>query len=783
MGEAGEFLSKWRPDGPWILTAISLDKQSIITKTFDDLALVDNFVSEHEGIRNIYFTVNRTISSVNKKPMKEVMLAGDWLHVDIDPKEGADIGKERGRILSLLMGELPEGIPEPTVVIDSGGGYQAFWKLKTPVIVDGRVQLCEEFEAYNRRLEQVFGGDNCHNIDRIMRLPGTTNIPDAKKQKKGRTKRKAVALKFEDLKYELSDFKPAGDIQNLEEKKDTGFGIEVDLSEDPQLVHDLDVLDGYNADDSLRISIAQGRDPDIRLKGDNSRSAWLWRSVCRLVEIGVPDDIIYGIITNEKFGISESVIEQKNPKRYAIRQIKKAKEHGVSPHLMQMNERHAVIGSIGGKCRIIQEEYDESLNRSRVTISSFADIGNRYNNQKVKIGENKDGASVTIPLGKWWLNHQYRRQYDYMRFSPGKEEPGLYNLWRGFAVLSKPGDCSLYLDHLENNVCSGSKEVYWYLIRWMARCVQQPDTHGETAIVLRGKKGVGKSIVATIFGRLFGRHYMQISNSEHLVGKFNAHLRDVSLLFADEAFYAGDRKHESVLKMLITEKFIPIEHKGLDVEPSRSYIHLIMAANDPHVIRASGDERRYLVLEVSDNKIQDSVYFGNMIKQMDNGGCEALLYYLQSIDLEGYEVRDIPQTDALMEQKLLSLNVEEEWWFNKLQEGRLISDHDDWNEEVMVDTIVDDFISYADNWKISKRGNQTSLGRFLKRVVPHLGRVQKPTDYEEVDAGRVYKKTGRKYFYQFGTLQECRDSWKQAHGLSSWEDIQFINSQKKKTPF
>lgn len=50
-----------------------------------------------------------------------------------------------------------------------------------------------------------------------------------------------------------------------------------------------------------------------------------------------------------------------------------------------------------------------------------------------------------------------------------------------------------------------------------------------------------------------------------LTGNFNSHLRDCIALFADEAFWAGDRAGESVLKMLVTEPVIPIEGKGRDL--------------------------------------------------------------------------------------------------------------------------------------------------------------------------------------------------------------------------
>jgi len=58
---------------------------------------------------------------------------------------------------------------------------QGFWLLE-PVPVDD----IDRLEAYNIVLEQTLGADRCHNIDRIMRLPGTINLPNRKKRLAGR---------------------------------------------------------------------------------------------------------------------------------------------------------------------------------------------------------------------------------------------------------------------------------------------------------------------------------------------------------------------------------------------------------------------------------------------------------------------------------------------------------------------------------------------------------------------------------------------------------------------
>ena len=106
-------------------------------------------------------------------------------------------------------------------------------------------------------------------------------------------------------------------------------------------------------------------------------------------------------------------------------------------------------------------------------------------------------------------------------------------------------------------VCSGVIEHADYVLNWLARLYQQPSQPGEVALVPRGKKGCGKGIFGRWVAKAFGQHGMQIFNPAQLVGRFNEHLRDCVLLFGDEAFYAGDKRHEAVLKGLITEPFLP----------------------------------------------------------------------------------------------------------------------------------------------------------------------------------------------------------------------------------
>ena len=51
-----------------------------------------------------------------------------------------------------------------------------------------------------------------------------------------------------------------------------------------------------------------------------------------------------------------------------------------------------------------------------------------------------------------WIDHYARRQFDTITFAPGQDlGKNVYNLWKGFAVQPREGDCSLYLAHVRDN--------------------------------------------------------------------------------------------------------------------------------------------------------------------------------------------------------------------------------------------------------------------------------------------------------------------------------------------
>lgn len=797
-----EFLKRWDPDGFWVLTGIVPDGK-IETATFKPEQWVDaaQWIEERQGLQNLYFHVNPVRRKLDNKASKEDVAALAWLHVDIDPRVGEDVDEERTRALKMLREyKLP-----PTIIIDSGGGLQGFWKLEPEdkLIIDGNVARAQELEAYNVQLEKVFQADHCHNIDRIMRLVGTVNIPNAKKRKKGRKPTLAQLVEWHDDRvYPLGEFTPAVRVQHGNgglaggQPKVRITGNVPDIGTDDLLAW---AAENNKAIKDVTLAlIATGADPVDPTKYQ-SRSEVLFRVCCDLVRAGVPDEMIFGVITGSN-EIAKSVKDKPNWEGYALRQIERAKEDAIDPMLRLLNEKHAVIADIGGKCRIISEVMDPVLHRTKISKQSFDDFRNRYRHIKVTVGFNEAGQPIQKAAGAWWVDHPQRRQYETIVFAPGSEIEEAYNLWRGFAVDALPGKLhESFLLHLRNNLCRGNEEHYSYLIGWMARAVQHPDSPGEVAVVLRGKRGTGKGFFVKTLGGLFGRHYLQVSDSKHLVGAFNAHLRDTVLLFGDEAFFAGDKKHESVLKTLITEEQIIIEGKGVDAEASPNYVHLCLASNEEWVVPAGLDERRFFAIDVGDDHKQDHAYFKQLKEDLDNGGRSHLLHFLLTYDLSNFEVRIVPQTKALQEQKQLSMSPENTWWFDKLWEGRIFRGDTEWRDSMLKDSVYQDYIEEMKTQGRNFRMPRSNFGKFLKKVMPQPPSKDDewPRTKQETrdvpfinESGHEIITRKRATVYYFPPLAELRAFWDENFGGPfEWPHYQGdqaeldVTPKNKKPPF
>lgn len=746
-----DFLTRW--GFPVTLVAIKPDggQGATVAHTFTGKDGLEFWLTENNANRNIYFTVNNT-PLVHKKPTRNDITSINALHVDIDPRAGEELKAERRKALGALR-KPSNGTPPPTVIIDSGGGYQGFWRFTKPVPADDYDTLA----SYNKYLEQQFEADACHNIDRLMRLPGTINWPNQKKREQGREPKLAKLVMWDEgnVYAGLDSFHRAKVMPTA-----TKVELDIDTSTRIESTADLPVSD------KCKLVINQGTDP---LEPDKypSRSEAVWFVVCEMVRSGCDDSTIYSVLLDPNFKIS-SAGRQKG-KKWVRLQIEKARGDGELSWIDRWNNDYAVIDNVGGKTLVLIDRDDEEPH-----FKSFENFKNMTSNDFIEF-RNESDKMVKIPRSKMWLESPKRRNYRGIEFDPNGTRDDYYNEWRGFSVQPIPGDCSLYLDHVRRNIAGDRQDVFNYIIGWMAYAVQFPGRVGGTAIVMRGGRGTGKSIFANEFGRLFGPHYFSTGSAAQLTGRFNDHLRTKVVVFADEAFNPRNKSHEATLKTMITSDRIAYEAKGLGVTYARNFNHLIMASNDSQVVPAGPMERRFLVVDVEPNNQQDIDYFESLLAQMRNGGREALLHYLQTYDLSEYNLHAVPQTDALDDQKVGMVTSDPflVWWFEQLQEGSICGMPWDARIEVYCKQLMD----FATDWA-RKSGHpapsSSSIGRQLKKLAPQHQKKRKGTDVMYFDPSGKEQAITKPNFYILPSLADCREAFKREMGMPSvkFEDLE-----------
>jgi len=316
------FLRWLRPDGPWVLdTCKTPGRRSAVFGPGEEAAL--RAFAEGLSERDTYTLVGLPEEGVTGQPTKEQMRGAAVLWVDLDPRAGEDVTKERERMLALLTTARPTTLPPPSLIVDSGRGLWAFWRLAAPLHDAALV------ERLNRAVALQFPGDfsdACHNINRVARAPGTIN------RKTGAVARVLWDLSAPTATYTLDQLPPP-----TEEEAQAGAAGEaaraaatalagLNVAEAPRLT--LDELERRGVPDRLRVIVARGDHPEGPPKP--SRSEWLFYAACGLLRFRLTAEEVFGVITDPEHGISESVYRRKdgarvpNPARYARRQVENA---------------------------------------------------------------------------------------------------------------------------------------------------------------------------------------------------------------------------------------------------------------------------------------------------------------------------------------------------------------------------------------------------------------------------------------------------------------------------
>lgn len=426
-------------------------------------------------------------------------------------------------------------------------------------------------------------------------------------------------------------------------------------------------------------------------------------------------------------------------------------------YLRKINETYALVYVEGGHF-ILNETVDEKGNQKR-TFLNEATFKRRFSPFTVQSGRGRPQTWADI-----WLDWEGRREYQGVCFAPEREpRHNYYNLWRGFtckpitpeaATPEQSRGLEMFLEHAKENVCHNDEKLFNWLVGYFAHMIQKPYERPLTTLVFKGRKGTGKNALVDRVGRLLGHgHYLVAQDGRYLTSNFNGHLDSCLMLVLDEAFWSGDKAAEAKIKGLTTSPEIMIERKGKEPYQVDNLVRLVVIGNEEWLVPATADERRFAVFQMGEARMQDQRFFESMRVLLDDkGGSGLLLHYLKNFDLKRINVNHAPSTEALLDQKMSSLDSFYQYWFDCLEEGRLIfSDFSDqWEQQVTKETFRDSYRKYIKdrNIKTGWLPNDIAIGKRLKACLPSL-----VSDGKRRENGRSV------WMYKLPDLDQARFEW------------------------
>lgn len=327
--KAIETLAWLLQDAPFYLERMeSKGSAKPVRKVYPSIQKVDaqKFIATNNNAdyrRNLYFVANTEFLEGDRR--KANLRAVRFLQVDIDAK---DLTEEHGSWDAALDAALmilvepksrPKGVPEPTLVWFTGGGFQALWRLRDPTSV-------EQADELNAALIEALGGDvGTHDACHLLRLPYSVNWLNDKKRETGRTPELAkVVAKARDgeapRSYSLADFsvkrKGAGESPRLPVVGQT------DQPEIEPLPLPEDLASILPQGDDWRMAIVEGRVPPG--KTYKSRSNLLIAALCWMLAGGTSPGHSLSVILDPTLRIGDHIRDRGNDISYARRQVQRA---------------------------------------------------------------------------------------------------------------------------------------------------------------------------------------------------------------------------------------------------------------------------------------------------------------------------------------------------------------------------------------------------------------------------------------------------------------------------
>jgi len=186
----------------------------------------------------------------------------------------------------------------------------------------------------------------------------------------------------------------------------------------------------------------------------------------------------------------------------------------------------------------------------------------------------------------------------------GSGDEGRYiNTHRPSQIEAEKGDVGPFIDYMEHLV-PGEKDRH-ELMRWCATLIARPDIRMKYAVVLISEmQGVGKSTLGEkILAPLVGATNVSYPSEQEIVeSNFNYWLAHKRLAVVHEIYAGHSSRAYNKLKSVIADKNITVQKKYMSDYQIENWMHIYACSNSKRAIQLTGDDRRWFVPRVTEEK-------------------------------------------------------------------------------------------------------------------------------------------------------------------------------------
>jgi hypothetical protein len=746
---------------------------SIFNSHDDALTEIRNLVADgcdvFVGIGNVQPEATRRIA--------ENVTELSALFIDLDCGINKPYSSKKDALEDLIQRATSSRFPKPSLIVDSGGGIHAYWCFNKPIPKDEWIILAADFKSFwmdvGLEIDPVVTAD----CSRVMRVPDSYNhkltgntrlvslmFPQAGESvrqydvvdirsallaqsnsplvflqgnkpnhlppfKGGITQNDASALLMLPLCKQVEVAINTGGATRTEPEWHADLGLLKYTTEAPVILHTAsDKHNGYSATETIDKAANWTASPTTCEHYYNKLASPLCDGCGYKGKLKSPIQLGYPTPRGLKAVLNIASTTQPTtniaPQAYL----------SAPAEILAVSEKFA---------------WDrEAMNLYNITTGRYVQkerFNTHYANRFIDLGTATKPKPVA--LGVAWIQHHLRREANGVRMAPNEPEDlpdGAINSWLGFRVEPSKGDIKPFIKLFKRQIPNPNDRKY--VLHWIANLFQNPASKAFTSIVMWSRtQGTGKNLVWECVGNLFNERHYTLVSQEVFDDAFTEWKANRVFVICDEVSSTEKRQTADRIKGWITSSSNAINTKNEPKFTQPNLIKYVFLSNHPDAVFLDDSDRRFFVVEVAQGRLLDNEA-KDFTSWRDNGGKEALLYFLLNLDISEFNAK-APAPMSYAKQEMIDDNKSDlERWLDHTFDNM----HTTIGREICsAEEMVSNYYSASQN-KCSSKAIAIAL---KKRGIKKLTKQAKLNNGKR---WRVYALTNH-YFYEAKTDKELGD--------------------------